>query len=131
MKAYNNFLFPEMFIPKPLLTIMHRFYNMEPTINEKILNPADTQNEKSWSEIKKSSRIHTPTFVTYWQTAHLTDGAPYGYISVVRQCPQLMCATWLDASQGTIKVSKHAKDIKKLCIWDEATWERENTHMET
>lgn len=35
--------------------------------------------------------------VTYWQTIHLTEGAPLGYISVVRQFPQLTWAIWLDA----------------------------------
>lgn len=40
--------------------------------------------------------------VTYWQIAHLTDGAPYGYMSVVRQFPQLIWATWLDTGAGFV-----------------------------
>lgn len=34
--------------------------------------------------------------------AHFTEGAPYGYISVVRQFPQLTWASWLDTFTCTM-----------------------------
>lgn len=94
--------------------------------------------------------ILTPTLVTYWQTAHLTDGAPYGYIKVVQQCPQVIWEIWLDAITCSQKLSKqagnhegekrekkltkHKKPINRIArqpgkpmVWDEWGNKTENT----
>jgi len=44
--------------------------------------------------------------VTYWQRAHLTDWAPYAYISVIPQPPQLMCAAG-GVSMARVTVWQH------------------------
>ena len=57
---------------------------------------------KYWCQIDNTNRCkrHTPIAVTNWQTAHFTDWAPYGYISVVAQPPQVTCAIWFARKDG-------------------------------
>lgn len=54
-----------------------------------------------WARVllhRVNTEVLTFTVVMYWQIAHLTDGAPAGYISIVWQFPQFTWATWLGAA---------------------------------
>lgn len=52
------------------------------------------------SKHQSKNKVLTLTFVMKWQIAHLTDGAPAGYISMVWQFPQLTWAILLCAGGG-------------------------------
>lgn len=45
-----------------------------------------------------------PTLVTYWHNAHLTDGAPYGYMRVVWHWPQF---TWAGLAKLIVWQQEH------------------------
>lgn len=46
-------------------------------------------------------------FVTNWQRAHLTEGAPKGYMSIVRQFPQLTWAKPLPGARFSVWQQEH------------------------
>lgn len=52
----------------------------------------------------RNKQIHTPILVTKWQDEHLTDGAPYGYISSTVHPPHLTCPIWWPAQGYQLKI---------------------------
>lgn len=52
---------------------------------------------------RKRESPHTPISVTKQHEEHLTDGAPYGYISNTAQLAHLTCPTWWAEIKDTVK----------------------------